>query len=131
MTKKELTTTIKNYVKEHKEDQTMKNTLLKQLNNLTLEELFIIAQELDHTFWTYEDLKNFVVDKIQDDDIFIATHILNALNSDQEDYYNYDASMGILDKVAPITTKEDFINLLKNYNDEDIKKVLKTIKGAL
>lgn len=108
----------------------MKKTLEKQLNNLTLEELFIIAQDLDNSFWTYKDLKNFVVDKIKDDNILLATHILYALNDDQEDYYNYDASMGILDTVASITTKEEFINYLENYNDEDIKKVLKKYQGG-
>lgn len=102
----------------------MTKTLLKQLNKLTLEELFIIAQELDNSFWAYEDLKDFVVDKIQDDNILLATHILNALNNNQ-DYYNYDASMGTLDTVAPITSKEDLLDFLQDYNDEDIKKVLK------
>ena len=83
----------------------MTKTLEKQLNNLTLEELFIIAQNLDSCFWTYEDLKNFVVDKIQDDDILVATHILNALNDNNASYYNYDVSMGALEDVTPITTK--------------------------
>ena len=108
----------------------MTKTLKKQLNKLTLEELFIIAQDLDSSFWAYEDLKNFVVDKIQDDNILVATHILNALNNDPANYYNYDTSMCILDTVAPITTKEDFIELLKKYNDEDIKKVLKKYQGG-
>lgn len=108
----------------------MTKTLLKQLNKLTLEQLFIIAQDLDRTFWAYKDLKNFVVDKIQDDNILLATHILNALNSDQENYYNYDPTMGTFEEVTPITTKEDFIDLLKNYNDEDIKKVLKKYQGG-
>ena len=108
----------------------MTKTLKKQLNKLTLEELFIIAQELDRTFWAYEDLKDFVIDKIKDDDIFIALHILNALNDELAEYYNYDASMGILDTVAPITTKNDFIDYLENYNDEDIKKVLEKYQGG-
>ena len=102
----------------------MTKTLEKQLNNLTLEQLFDVAQNLDTSFWTYEDLKYFVIDLIKDDDILVATHILNALNSAPANYYNYDTSMGILDTVAPITTKEDFIDYLQNYNDEDIKKVL-------
>lgn len=108
----------------------MTKTLEKQLNKLTLEQLFIIAQDLDRTFWAYEDLKNFVVDKIKDDNILLATHILNALNDELAEYYNYDASMGILDTVAPITTKEEFINYLENYNDEDIKQVLKKYQGG-
>ena len=108
----------------------MTKTLKTQLNKLTLEQLFIIAQDLDSSFWAYEDLKDFAIDKIKDDDVFIALHILNALNDDQEKYYNYDASMGTLDKVAPITTKEEFINYLEDYNDEDIKKVLKKYQGG-
>lgn len=108
----------------------MTKTLEKQLNNLTLEELFIIAQDLDRTFWAYEDLKEFTIDQIKDDNILLATHILNALNDESAEYYNYDASMGTLDEVAPITSKEYFIDLLKNYNDEDIKKVLKRYQGG-
>lgn len=108
----------------------MTTTLEKQLNKLTLEELFIIAQELDNSFWAYEDLKEFVIDMVKEDNILLATHILNALNNDLVEYYNYDASMGTLDKVAPITTKEEFINYLENYDDEDIKKVLKKYQGG-
>lgn len=102
----------------------MTKTLEKQLNNLTLGQLFDIAQNLDSSFWTYKDLKNLAIDSIKDDDILVATHILNALNNDPANYYNYDVSMGALEDVTPITTKEDFIDLLKNYNDEDIKEVV-------
>ena len=108
----------------------MTKTLEKQLNNLTLEELFIIAQDLDSSFRAYKDLKDFVIDKIKDDNILVATHILNALNDDPAQYYNYDASRGVLTKIKPITSKNDFIELLKKYNDEDIKKVLKKYQGG-
>ena len=60
----------------------MTNTLKTQLNKLTLEQLFIIAQEIDNSFWTYEDLKELAIDKIKDNNIFLATHILNALIND-------------------------------------------------
>ena len=107
----------------------MTKTLEKKLNNLTLEQLFIIAQELDNSFRAYEDLKDFIIDMIKEDNILLATHILNALNDDQQEYYNYDVGMGTLEEVAPITTKEEFINYLEDYNDEDIKKVLKKYQG--
>ena len=103
----------------------MTKTLEKKLNNLTLGQLFDVAQDLDSSFWTYKELKNLAIDNIKDDDILVATHILNALNNDPANYYNYDVSMGTLEDVTPITSKEDFVNFLKNYNDEDIKKVLK------
>lgn len=102
----------------------MTKTLEKKLNNLTLEQLFDIAQNLDSIFWAYEDLKDFVVELIENDNILVATHILNALNDELTEYYNYDASMGVFENVTPITTKEYFIDLLKNYYDEDIKKFL-------
>lgn len=108
----------------------MTNTLKNKLDKLTIEQLFIIAQELDNTFWCYEDLKDFVIDKIKDDYLTVAAHVLTALNDEVAEYYNYDASMGTLDSVAPITTKEDFIDFLEDYNNEDIKKVLKKYQGG-
>lgn len=105
----------------------MTKTLEKKLNNLTLEQLFDVAQNLDSSFWAYEDLKNFVIDLIENNNILVATHILNALNSDPANYYNYDDSMGTLEEVTPITTKEDFIDFLKNYYDEDITKTIKEV----
>lgn len=108
----------------------MTKTLKKQLNKLTLEELFIIAQELDRTFWTYKDLKDSTIDLIKDDYLSVATYILNTLNSDPAQYYNYEAPRGVLAKIKPLTTKNDFIDLLKKYNDEDIKKVLEKYQGG-
>ena len=68
----------------------MTKTLEKKLNNLTLGQLFDVAQDLDSSFWTYKELKNLAIDNIKDDDILVATHILNALNNDPANYYNYD-----------------------------------------
>lgn len=105
----------------------MTKTLEKQLNNLTLGQLFDVAQNLDSSFWTYKDLKNLAIDSIKDNDILVATHILNALNNDPANYYNYDTSMGALENVTPITSKEDFIDYLEDYNDEDIIKTIKKV----
>lgn len=105
----------------------MTKTLEKQLNNLTLEEIFDVAQNLDSSFWTYKDLKNLAIDSIKDDEILLATHILNALNNAPANYYNYDTSMGALEDVTPITSKEDFIDYLEDYNDEDIIKTIKKV----
>ena len=105
----------------------MTKTLEKQLNNLTLEQLFDVAQNLNSSFWTYKDLKNLAIDSIKDNEILVATHILNALNNDPANYYNYDTSMGALEDITPITSKEDLLDLLKNYNDEDIIKTIKKV----
>lgn len=108
----------------------MNKTLENKLNKLTLGQLFEVAQNLDSSFWTYKDLKNFVIDSIKDDEILVATHILNALNDNDASYYNYDVSMGALEDVTPITSKDDFIDYLQNYNDEDIEEVLERYQGG-
>ena len=108
----------------------MTKTLKKQLNNLELWQLFEVAQDLDNTFWTYKDLKDYAIDKIKDDFLNIGTYIFNTLNTTLATYYYYDPILGGLDIVTPITTKEEFINYLENYNDKDIKKVLKKYQGG-
>lgn len=108
----------------------MTNTLKTQLYKLTLEQLFIIAQELDNTFWTYEDLKDFAIDKIKDDFLNIGTYIFNTLNYNKVAYYHYDVILGALDSLTPITTKADFIYFLENYEDAYIKEVFKKYQGG-
>lgn len=108
----------------------MTKTLEKKLNNLTLKQLFDVAQNLDSSFWAYEDLKDSVIDDIKNDYLSVATYILNTLHNDPEQYYNYDAARGVLAKIKPITSKKDFIDLLKNYNDEDIEKSFKKYQGG-
>ena len=108
----------------------MKKTLVKKLNNLTLGQLFDVTQELESSVWTYEDLHDFAIDQVKDDSLNVAIHILNALYDTQEAYYNYDATMGTLEEITPITTKEDLLKILKNYYDEYIEEVLKNYEGA-
>lgn len=45
--------------------------------------------------------------------LFLAIHILQALNDDTADYYDYDYCMGTLDTPTPIKTKEE----LEDYLD--------------
>lgn len=71
-----------------------------------LEAVNQIAEERDD-LTSYDTLKDFAKAKIDSDDIFVAIHILEALNKKQADYYNYDFCMGTLDTPTPIETLQD------------------------
>lgn len=67
---------------------------------------------------TYEDtLLDFAKTKIDDDNIYMALHVLNAVynNTHDTEVYMYDYSMGTLETPTPIVDKED----LEPYIDFD------------
>ncbi len=61
---------------------------------------------------TYEELKDFIKSKIDDDNLIVAAHLINELNTcEYAEYYNYDYSMGTLETPTPlkdISDLEDF-----------------------
>ena len=61
---------------------------------------------------TYEDLKEFIKAKIDDDNLIVAAHLTNALNTcAYAEYYRYDYCMGTLETPSPlndISDLEDF-----------------------
>lgn len=64
---------------------------------------------------THEDiLKDFAIDKLQNDDFGMALHIINAIyyNPYDTEWYRYDYSMGRLETPTPITEKEDLEDLI-------------------
>jgi hypothetical protein len=72
---------------------------------------------------TYEDsLIAFAKQKIDDENIYMAIHILTAVyNSPQayNGYYLYDYSMGTLEMPKPITCKEDLLDYVTFEEDEE------------
>ena len=71
------------------------------------EELAALLYENEDTFTTYETLKSFAISKIEDDWLFLAVHILNALDNDPADYYSYDYCMGILETPSAMHDMDD------------------------
>lgn len=64
---------------------------------------------------TYEELKDLAINLINDDNLFFAIHILEAINETEATYYNYDSSMGTMETPTPIETLED----LEDFCEED------------
>ena len=61
-----------------------------------------------------ETLKQFAIEKLQNDDFGMALHIINAIyeNPFTTEWYRYDYSMGKLETPTPITEKEDIEDLI-------------------
>ena len=72
-----------------------------------------LLSEVD-TITTYETLKEFAIAKINDDHLFLAIHILEAINRRTADFYDYDYCMGTLDTPTPLFLLDD----LEDYCDE-------------
>ncbi len=61
---------------------------------------------------TYETLKDFAKEKIEEDKLLVAIHILEALQNDDAEWYEYDYCMGTLQTPSGITEKEDVAHML-------------------
>lgn len=71
-------------------------------------------KDLHESITSYEQLKEFAKFNIDGDNMFLAIHILKALN-DYSDYYDYDYCMGTLETPYPLRTLSD----LTDYCGED------------
>ena len=90
----------------------------EQFEAMTLDELLEWANENINDLTSEEVLIQFAKEKIDDDNIYMAMHILSAIYNSEEAYndcYLYDYNMGTLETPTPITCKED----LENYIDFD------------
>lgn len=78
--------------------------------NAAIEEL---AEQHDD-ITTYETLKDFIKAKIDDDNLIVASHLTEALNTcDYAEYYKYDYCMGTLETPYPLKA----INDLEDFCD--------------
>jgi hypothetical protein len=69
---------------------------------------------------TEEILIDFAKTKIDDDNIYLAIHVLGAIHNNPYDteYYLYEYDMGMLDTPTPITCKEDLEDCI-DFDDEE------------
>lgn len=92
-----------------------------EFEEMSLEELIEWANENINDITTEEILLDFAKSKIDDDDLYIAIHVLKAIWESGEafnGYYRYDYSMGTLETPMPITEKEDLEDLI-DFDDEE------------
>ena len=92
-----------------------------EFETMSLEELIDWGYENLDSVTTEDMLLDFAKRKIDDDNIFMAIHILTAIYESSESYngyYFYDYDMGTLETPTPITCREDFEHLI-DFEDEE------------
>lgn len=55
---------------------------------------------------------DFANNQIQNDRLFLARHILDAVDKEYADFYSYDMSMGTLEEPTAITSIEDLYDFV-------------------
>lgn len=86
----------------------------RELYELGFEKAIVQLIDGDNNITTYETLKQFIINNIEQDRIFIARHVLSEIDEDYE-YYDYDYTMGTLDKPTPITEIEQLEDYCNEY----------------
>ena len=91
----------------------------EQFENMSFDELMEWANENLDDITHEEILKEFAMEKLQDDDFNMVLHIVNAIydNSYDTEWYRYDYNMGTLETPTPITDKEDIEDLIDFENE--------------
>lgn len=91
----------------------------KEFEAMSFEDFMEWANENLDDVTDEEILKEFAIEKLQDDNFNMALHIINAIYNNPYDteYYRYDYSMGTLETPTPITDKEDLEDLIF-FDDE-------------
>lgn len=96
----------------------------KEWEELTLDEAVNwVDWEYGVSELTSEDsLIRFAKEKIDEDNLFLAIHILEAIYNSEEaynGYYLYDYSLGTMSTPTPITCKEDLESYISFAEDEE------------
>lgn len=93
----------------------------KEFDNMSFDEVFEWANENINDLTTEDILIDFAKTKIDDENIGMALHVLNAVHNNCHDteYYLYDYSMGTLESPTPVTCKEDLEDYIDFDDEED------------
>ena len=92
-----------------------------EFEEMTLDEVLEWAWEDMYDLTTEDTLIDFAKQKLDDNNIYMALHILNAIYDSPESYngyYLYDYGMGTLETPRPITCKEDLEPYI-DFDDEE------------
>lgn len=57
---------------------------------------------------------DFAINQIQNDRLFLARHVLDAVDNECADFYSYDMSMGTLETPIAITSIDDLYDYVED-----------------
>lgn len=90
---------------------------MTNFDNLTFSEKLEKLTPYIDDIHTREELLEFAKYQIDEDSIFLALHVLEAVNGDNAEYYNYDFGMGTLETPTPIKDSDDLEYIIDDYSD--------------
>lgn len=92
----------------------------EQYEDMSFEELMNWAYQNIDGITDEEMLKDYIIEKVNNDDFYMALHIINAINNNSYStiWYRYEYSMGTLQTPSPIVDKEDIEDLI-DFDDEE------------
>jgi hypothetical protein len=89
-----------------------------------LDKLIADGKKLDDVIYDFEDnndvivsrdiILDFAINQIQNDRLFLARHILDAVDKNYADFYSYDMSMGTLETPTAIEDIEDLYDYVED-----------------
>lgn len=91
---------------------------IKELHSMSFSEAVEKLCEGDATITRCEDLKAFAKEKIDDDQLFLAIHILEAINKDPGEFYSYDYFMETLETPTALLTIDDLEDYCMEEDEE-------------
>lgn len=86
----------------------------------SFEEIMERLDEERDDITTVEMLKEFAKAKIDDDNLFLAIHILEAIDEDPAEWYEYDYCMGTLATPSGITEKEHVEHFIEDQKGRQL-----------
>jgi len=86
----------------------------EEYNNKNFQDIMEQLNEERDDITTYETLKDFAKEKIEEDSLLVAIHILEALQNDDAEWYEYDYCMGTCQTPSGITEKEHIEHMIED-----------------
>ena len=80
---------------------------VKELYSMTFNEACEKLYQESDLVTTYESLKEYAIKNINEERLFLAIHILEAIQQFPADYYDYDYCMGTLENPTPLVLLKD------------------------
>ena len=90
-----------------------------ELNNLiadgkTLDDVIYYFEANNDYIVSRDIILDFAINQIQNDRLFLARHVLDAVDKEYADFYSYDMSMGTLETPTAITSIEDLYDYVED-----------------
>lgn len=90
-----------------------------ELNNLiadgkTLDDVIYYFEANNDYIVSRDIILDFAINQIQNDRLFLARHVLDAVDKEYADFYSYDMSMGTLETPTAITSIDDLYDYVED-----------------